>query len=182
MLQAQLSALNSHYRPAGITFNLLGTTRTVNSQWATDRAELAMKRSLRQGDYATLNLYFQTSASDYLGHCTFPDNVRAGDNDFYRDGCVILHSTVPGGSSTYYDEGKTATHEVGHWMGLYHTFQGGDCSGSGDMVSDTPAERSPAFGCPTGRNTCSRGGVDPITNFMDYTYDACMFEFTPGQM
>lgn len=162
--------MNTAYAPHGISFAQAGVDWTVNSNWASDGAELAMKRSLRRGTYADLNVYL-ISSMDYLGYCYFPADTTGADQTFTLDGCTVLSSSVPGGSEANYDEGLTAVHEVGHWFGLYHTFQGG-CS-VGDQVDDTPAEASAASGCPTGRDTCSAAGVDPIHNYMDYTYDSC---------
>ncbi|OSS53309.1 hypothetical protein B5807_02437 [Epicoccum nigrum] len=179
-LDKQLAVLNDAYAPHGISFTQAGADWTVNSQYANDQAEVAMKKALRKGTYADLNVYF-TPGTEYLGYAYFPKSVAAGSQDFYLDGVVIRSSTVPGGSETKYNLGHTATHEIGHWLGLYHTFQGG-CTGSGDYVSDTAAEASASYGCVTTRDSCpSQAGLDPVTNYMDYSDDDCFTGFTAGQ-
>ncbi|KAJ8457388.1 hypothetical protein ONZ45_g18337 [Pleurotus djamor] len=140
-----------------------------------------MKKALRKGGAASLNIYSvaftEGPYSGLLGYSTFPYDYQYNPTD---DGVVIQYATLPGGTLTPYDLGQTTTHEVGHWVGLYHTFEGG-CDAPGDYVADTAPEGEPAFGCPVGRQTCDGGDVDPIHNFMDYSDDACMTEFTPGQ-
>ncbi|KAH6639290.1 extracellular metalloprotease [Boeremia exigua] len=179
-LDKQLAVLNSAYAPHGISFSQAGVDWTVNSNYANDRADLTMKKALRKGTYADLNVYF-VPGTQYLGYAYFPQAVTANSNAFFLDGVVIRSSTVPGGSEKPFDLGHTATHEVGHWLGLYHTFEGG-CTGNGDFVSDTPAEASEAFDCQLTRDSCpNQAGLDPVTNYMDYSDDACFTGFTTGQ-
>ena len=162
----------------GFTFTLAGVDRFYNDKWHIDQQSNQYRRLTRQGGADALNIWLVEFA--YLGIATFPwDYGSSGD----IDGIRVLWSSLPGGTETNYNLGETATHEVGHWLALYHTFQGG-CSTNNDYVADTNGERSPAFFCPVGRDTCTGSkfpGLDPIFNFMDYTQDDCMNAFTPLQ-
>jgi hypothetical protein len=175
--QAQVDVLNAAFATTNFQFSLLSVDRTNNSTWASGGDEAGFKAALAIDPAHTLNFYTGNLGGGLLGWAVFPWSYA--ETSFWH-GVVCLYSSLPGGSTPNYNEGDTGTHEIGHYLGLYHTFQGG-CTGSGDLVDDTPAEASPAFGCPEGRNTCTSPSDDPIHNFMDYTYDNCMYEFTAGQ-
>ncbi len=185
-IAAQIDVLNAAYAPYGFSFTLMATDRTTNSSWYTagpgTTAERAMKSALRRGSADDLNIYSSNPGGGLLGWATFPSSYARKPMD---DGVVVLFASVPGGTAAPYNLGDTGTHEVGHWLGLYHTFQGGcarNATKGGDLVADTPAEKDPAFGCPVGRDGCAKlEGLDPIFNFMDYTDDACMNTFSAGQ-
>ena len=136
--------------------------------------EIAAKEELNQGGRSTLNVYTARLAGGPVAFTRWPwDSAEV-------DGVVIRFSTLPGKGSPPYNEGDTLTHEVGHWLGLWHTFQGG-CHAPGDYVADTAPEKYSCKDCPISRNTCEGGFSDPIHNFMNYTPDACMYRFTIGQ-
>ena len=188
-IRAQMRALNDGFSGAlggaqtGFQFSLVSVDRTVNEQWFNASPggadEFKMKRELHEGGANALNLYSSTAGA-YLGWSYFPKQYSAQP---WIDGVVFDWESMPGTSSTYagrYDLGYTVTHETGHWLGLEHTFEGA-CNAKGDYVDDTPAEATPTSGCPVGKDTCPDPGLDPIHNFMDYSYDECYTEFTPGQ-
>lgn len=180
-IEDQIDVLNAAYAGKGFSFQLESVDRTQDNKWFTGcyslATESAIKQALAVDPATTLNIYTCQPAQSILGYAYYPSSYP---EDSYWHGAVLHFETLPGGGFGVYSEGDTATHEVGHYLGLAHTFQGG-CSVEGDFVADTPAEASPAYACDETRDTCTAPGLDPIHNFMDYTDDVCMFEFTAGQ-
>ena len=162
-------------------FRLKSVTRTENQDWYRycDEPDVVdeMTKALRRGGMDVLNIYTCDTVTFGRGTLAF-NHLEAP----HHDRVVIHPSTLPRGVGF---EGDTAVHEIGHWLGLYHTFRepggAGVCGVDGDHVSDTPSHEA-NYGCPRQADSCPEDGRDPVHNFMNYTSDECMFRFTPLQV
>ena len=187
MIDSTIAVLNSNFAgvPGGVntgyTFSLASVDRTDNNTWFNmeygSNAENKAKRALAIDVPHRLNVYScKPPSGNNWG--TFPWFWTERDP---RHGVVLHYGNLPGSYAAPFNTGDVAAHEVGHYLGLYHTFQGG-CTPPGDEVADTPDEGvTVGSSCPNGRDSCPSAGVDPIHNYMDYTNDACRWEFTAGQ-
>ncbi|KHL08403.1 UNVERIFIED_CONTAM: hypothetical protein LK11_58215 [Mumia flava] len=193
-IRKQIRVLNRAYagrqwrraENARFRFELRDVDVTTNKSWYRaelgSRASKRMRRQLHRGGTRALNLYIGKPEAGggmiVLGYASFPQKAAKRPR---LDGVVIHRGSMRGGGIRGYNRGDTTVHEVGHWLGLYHTFHGG-CSKRNDRVADTPAEAVPSFRCPTNRDSCAAEGDDPVRNFMDYSFDSCMHHFTAGQI
>ena len=171
---------------AKISFTLAAVDRTNNAAWFDaepgSAEEFAMKAALKRGDESALNVYSTSGAQDALLGWAYYPSITVQQKASVLDGVVINWGSMPGGPfGTNFSLGHTLTHEAGHWLGLAHTFEG-HCNGKGDGIGDTPPEFEPTSGCPVNKDTCPQPGLDPIHNYMDYSFDSCYEEFTPDQV
>ncbi len=193
VLNADYAALNSEYGsiPAafagvasgatGIEFVLHSVVRksTNKTSWSTNDA---MKKSAQGGINPTtpttkLNIWVCNLGGGILGYAQFPGGPSATDG-------VVLDDNATGNTGTAsapFNKGRTATHEVGHWLNLRHIW--GDATCGSDLVSDTPTHNTANYGCPAQPHysTCSGTPREMTMNYMDYTDDACMYMFSTGQ-
>ena len=192
VLNKDFNALNSDFNQVpttfsgvkanvGITFVLDAVYRksTKKTSWGTRDA---MKKSSQGGLNPTspttkLNLWVCTIGGGILGYAQFPGGSSATDG-------VVIDSKYLGTTGTAtapFNKGRTATHEVGHWMNLRHIW--GDTTCGSDLVSDTPTHNTANYGLPAfpHYSTCTGTPIEMTMNYMDYTDDAGMYMFSNGQ-
>lgn len=181
-IDAQIAYMNSRYSGTGFSFVLASVDRTNSKSWWTmtpgTAKESQAKNALAIDPLHRFNVYTCKPGQSLLGWATFPWSYAESSK---MHGVVMHYGSVPGGYLAPYNLGGTLAHEAGHYLGLYHTFQGG-CVSPGDQIDDTPYEASPATGCPNSRDTCTQPGTDPFHNYMDYTDDVCYTNFTANQV
>lgn len=165
----------------GIRFVLDQVVRksTTKTSWSTnDYCKKSTKGGINPTSPTTkLNLWSCTLSGGVLGYAQFPGGSST------TDGVVILNSAFgrTGTAAAPFNKGRTATHEVGHWLNLRHIW--GDATCGSDLVSDTPTHNTANYGCPAAghKSTCSGTPIEMTMNYMDYTDDACMYMFSGGQ-
>lgn len=143
--------------------------------------ERVVKPKLAKDRTKYLNFYVGPLKGGLLGYAAFPWDAKFEDR---LDGVVMSDDAMPGGRHKGFNTGRVAVHELGHWLGLYHTFQDG-CSGSGDDVASTPAHPKPNRGCkPKSQWPKACNGQDPVPydNIMNYTTDQCRTTLTDEQV
>lgn len=192
-VNSQITVLNSDFRKTNsdgsqapslfaglaadseIEFTLTGTFRYANSQtsWGTNDAVKAAYPSVTPETH--LNIWVCNIGGGILGYAQFPGGPAS------TDGIVVSpqYFGTTGYVSAPFDKGRTATHEVGHYLNLRHIWGDGRCNRD-DFVADTPSSDRPNYGCPSFPTTrCN--STDMTMNYMDYTDDACMYMFSLGQ-
>jgi hypothetical protein len=163
-----------------VNFVLSQTVRTPTTKKSFSYTNDGVKKSSLGGSdpvspTTKLNIWACNLGGGLLGYAQFPGGAAA------TDGVVCLYSAFGNTSAVPYNKGRTATHEVGHWLNLRHIW--GDATCGSDLVSDTPTHNDANYGCPaTGhKSTCTGTPVEMTMNYMDYTDDACMYMFSTGQ-
>ncbi len=164
------------------TVRKLTTTASFSSNDAVKKGTVSTTTATAGGSNPVspttkLNIWVCTLGNGLLGYAQFPGGASA------TDGVVCLNTAFgnTGTATGVYGKGRTATHEVGHWFNLRHIW--GDATCGSDLVSDTPVHNTSNSGCPAAghKSTCTGTPVEMTMNYMDYTYDACMYMFTAGQ-
>ncbi|MBF4461808.1 MULTISPECIES: zinc metalloprotease [unclassified Rathayibacter] len=190
-IKQQMTVLNAAYSgkasatdaKTAFTFRLINADFTNKSAWSSfwayDDTDKELSTALHKGGLRDLNIFVGHLKGDVLGVANMP-----WDAGWYgkQDGVRVTTDSMPGGAFGGYNLGDSVVHEVGHWLGLSHTFENG-CGGDGDGVADTPAQDSGdnIFSCDENLDTCPAAGLDPVHNFMSYGTDYCMDRFSPGQ-
>jgi hypothetical protein len=198
-IQTQIDVLNKDFSATNADYNKTSTYNTVKSGDVRVRFVLdavnrkstnkkswglndGMKKNAQGGispasPSTKLNLWVCNLSGGYLGYAQFPGGSSA------TDGVVIDDNAfgTTGSAQAPFNKGRTATHEVGHWMNLRHIW--GDATCGNDQVGDTPQHNTANYGCPSSghKSTCSGNPVEMTMNYMDYTDDACMYMFSMGQ-
>ena len=183
--------------PAGSTVvwdSLPGITRANSPETNHIYGNVTSETNLKAIDYLPSDRYLNIwvvktisgGSGGVAGYATYPGAVPPTLDGIVMRYDVFGSNYIPAYGSAFTllpsnDNGKILTHEVGHYLNLYHPFQGG-CTPPGDQVADTPPEQVNHAGCPAAPVTSCTAAPDPIENFMDYTNDACRFAFTAGQL